>query len=157
RALLEQKQKKKRQEPQMVQSNVDGRSRARWTKQSEEQAPLVESCLSSNSSTIYHVQDAERDEGKVISDAQLPRSAKKGKASANSTPQTGSEKKERKGKHKAINSPAAHQDDSQIQILTVGHSAAEEGEAEPVMSCTQSQSKQDLRVTMLKKGKTFAV
>ncbi|MEQ2285847.1 hypothetical protein AMECASPLE_036164, partial [Ameca splendens] len=100
RALLEQKQKKKRQEPQMVQSNVDGRSRARWTKQSEEQAPLVESCLSSNSSTIYHVQDAERDEGKVISDAQLPRSAKKGKASANSTPQTGSEKKERKGKHK---------------------------------------------------------
>ncbi|XP_047219541.1 tubby protein homolog isoform X5 [Girardinichthys multiradiatus] len=140
RALLEQKQKKKRQEPQMVQSNIDGRSRARWTKQSEEQAPLVESCLSSNSSTIYHVQDAERDEGKVISDAQLPRSAKKSKASANSTPQTGSEKKERKGKHKAINSPAAHQDDNQIQILTVGHSAAEEGEAEPVMSCTQSQS-----------------
>lgn len=54
RALLEQKQKKKRQEPLMVQSNVDGRSRARRTKQSEEQAPLVESYLSSNSSTIYH-------------------------------------------------------------------------------------------------------
>ncbi|XP_028812692.1 tubby protein homolog isoform X4 [Denticeps clupeoides] len=54
RALLEQKQKKKRQEPLMVQSNVDGRSRARRMKQSEEQAPLVESYLSSNSSTIYH-------------------------------------------------------------------------------------------------------
>uniref|UniRef100_A0A672JEP0 Tubby-like protein n=1 Tax=Salarias fasciatus TaxID=181472 RepID=A0A672JEP0_SALFA len=54
RALLEQKQKKKRQEPLMVQSNVDSRSRARRTKQSEEQAPLVESYLSSNSSTIYH-------------------------------------------------------------------------------------------------------
>lgn len=54
RALLEQKQKKKRQEPLMVQSSVDGRSRARRTKQSEEQAPLVESYLSSNSSTIYH-------------------------------------------------------------------------------------------------------
>lgn len=54
RVLLEQKQKKKRQEPLMVQSNVDGRSRARRTKQSEEQAPLVESYLSSNSSTIYH-------------------------------------------------------------------------------------------------------
>uniref|UniRef100_A0A3Q3WVU2 Tubby-like protein n=1 Tax=Mola mola TaxID=94237 RepID=A0A3Q3WVU2_MOLML len=54
RALLEQKQKKKRQEPLMVQSTVDGRSRARRTKQSEEQAPLVESYLSSNSSTIYH-------------------------------------------------------------------------------------------------------
>ncbi len=40
----------------MVQSNVDGRSRTRRTKQSEEQAPLVESYLSSNSSTIYHGQ-----------------------------------------------------------------------------------------------------
>ncbi|XP_075423142.1 tubby protein homolog isoform X6 [Ascaphus truei] len=54
RALLEQKQKKKRQEPLMVQSNVDGRARARRMKQSEEQAPLVESYHSSNSSTIYH-------------------------------------------------------------------------------------------------------
>ncbi|XP_051885479.1 tubby protein homolog isoform X1 [Pristis pectinata] len=54
RALLEQKQKKKRQEPLMVQSNVDSRSRARRMKQSEEQAPLVESYLNSNSSTIYH-------------------------------------------------------------------------------------------------------
>ncbi|XP_040190665.1 tubby protein-like, partial [Rana temporaria] len=54
RALLEQKQKKKRQEPLMVQSNVDGRARTRRMKQSEEQAPLVESYHSSNSSTIYH-------------------------------------------------------------------------------------------------------
>uniref|UniRef100_A0A8C9Z094 Tubby-like protein n=1 Tax=Sander lucioperca TaxID=283035 RepID=A0A8C9Z094_SANLU len=84
----------------MVQSNVDGRSRTRRTKQSEEQAPLVESYLSSNSSTIYHVQEAEQEEGKVIADTQPPRSAKKGKASASSTPQTGSNKKERKGKHK---------------------------------------------------------
>lgn len=37
---------------------------------------------------------------KVIADTQPPRSAKKGKASASSTPQTGSDKKERKGKHK---------------------------------------------------------
>ncbi|XP_041447252.1 TUB bipartite transcription factor S homeolog isoform X3 [Xenopus laevis] len=54
RALLEQKQKKKRQEPLMVQSNVDSRTRGRRMKQSEEQAPLVESYNSSNSSTIYH-------------------------------------------------------------------------------------------------------
>uniref|UniRef100_A0A8C2XNG9 Tubby-like protein n=1 Tax=Cyclopterus lumpus TaxID=8103 RepID=A0A8C2XNG9_CYCLU len=100
RALLEQKQKKKRQEPLMVQSNVDGRSRTRRTKQSEEQAPLVESYLSSNSSTIYHVQEAEQEEVKVMADAQPPRSSKKGRASASSTPQTGSDKKERKGKHK---------------------------------------------------------
>lgn len=44
----------------MVQSTVDGRSRARRTKQSEEQAPLVESYLSSNSSTIYNGEDQER-------------------------------------------------------------------------------------------------
>lgn len=60
RVLLEQKQKKKRQEPLMVQSNVDGRSRTRRTKQSEEQAPLVESYLSSNSSTIYHGEQDQR-------------------------------------------------------------------------------------------------
>ncbi|XP_039921961.1 tubby protein homolog isoform X9 [Hirundo rustica] len=54
RALLEQKQKKKRQEPLMVQSNVDSRARTRRAKHSEEQAPLVESYLNSNSSTIYH-------------------------------------------------------------------------------------------------------
>lgn len=52
----------------------------------------------------------------------------------------------------ATDGPAALQDDGQIQILTVGHPSTEEGESEPVMSCTQSQSKQDLRVTMLKKG-----
>lgn len=52
----------------------------------------------------------------------------------------------------AIDGLASQQDDGQIQILTVGHNTTEEGEAEPVMSCTQSQSKQDLRVTMLKKG-----
>ncbi|XP_025890480.1 tubby protein homolog isoform X3 [Nothoprocta perdicaria] len=54
RALLEQKQKKKRQEPLMVQSNVDSRTRTRRMKHSEEQAPLVESYLNSNSSAIYH-------------------------------------------------------------------------------------------------------
>ncbi|XP_030232211.1 tubby protein isoform X1 [Gadus morhua] len=149
RALLEQKQKKKRQEPLMVQSNVDARSRARRTKQSEEQAPLVESFLTSNNSTVYHVQEADQEE-KAIADPQLPpppRSAKKGRGSAGSTPQTGSTKKERKGKHKA-----GSDDDGQVQILTVGHSSNEEGEGECAMSCTHSQSKQDLRVTMLKKG-----
>lgn len=44
----------------MVQSTVDGRSRARRTKQSEEQAPLVESYLSSNSSTSYNGEEEER-------------------------------------------------------------------------------------------------
>lgn len=52
----------------------------------------------------------------------------------------------------AIDGLAFQQDDGQVQILTVGHGTTEEGEAEPVMSCAHSQSKQDLRVTMLKKG-----
>ncbi|XP_060796374.1 tubby protein isoform X2 [Neoarius graeffei] len=157
RALLEQKQKKKRQEPLMVQSNLDGRSRTRRTRQSEEQAPLVESYLSSNSSTIYHVQEAEQEEDKAVAEVQVPRSAKKSKPLI-STPQTGSAKKEKKGKHKGTHGPAAFQDEAQdlsgqIQILTVGPSAGQDSDAE-VQSKTVSraQSKQDLRVTMLKKG-----
>ncbi|XP_018617292.1 tubby protein homolog isoform X2 [Scleropages formosus] len=155
RALLEQKQKKKRQEPLMVQANVDSRSRARRTKQSEEQAPLVESYLSSNSSTIYHVQEAEQEEAKVIVDQQAPRSVKKAKG-ASSTPQTGSAKKEKKGKNKGIDGPAGLPDEAQdpsgqIQILTVGQSAAEEGDSDTLGSGPQT-TKQDLRVTMLKKG-----
>ncbi|XP_060118927.1 tubby protein homolog isoform X3 [Heteronotia binoei] len=110
RALLEQKQKKKRQEPLMVQSNVDSRTRTRRMKQSEEQAPLVESYLNSNSNTIYH----------------------------------------------GIDGPAAFQDDvqevgSQVQILTVGEACQDEDEGETLVS-NQQQSKQDLRVTMQKKG-----
>ncbi|NIG58626.1 tubby protein-like [Pontoporia blainvillei] len=53
RALLEQKQKKKRQEPLMVQANADGRPRSRRARQSEEQAPLVESYLSSSGGASY--------------------------------------------------------------------------------------------------------
>ncbi|XP_073203568.1 tubby protein homolog isoform X6 [Lepidochelys kempii] len=100
RALLEQKQKKKRQEPLMVQSNVDSRTRTRRMKHSEEQAPLVESYLNSNSSTIFHaVQEAEQEDIKVVADAQAPKSTKKTKAAAASC-QTGSTRKEKKGKHK---------------------------------------------------------
>ncbi|MEE6498673.1 hypothetical protein FKM82_003200 [Ascaphus truei] len=156
RALLEQKQKKKRQEPLMVQSNVDGRARARRMKQSEEQAPLVESYHSSNSSTIYHVQEAEQEAAQVIAETQAPKSTKKAKAAGAAGCQTGSARKEKKGKQKGIDGPAAFQDEiqdggSQIQILTVGQSIHEEDDGESVAS-GQQQSKQDLRVTMQKKG-----
>ncbi|XP_056373820.1 tubby-related protein 3 [Hyla sarda] len=43
RALLEQKQRRKRQEPHMVQPNLEPRSRRGRAKKSEEQAPLVQS------------------------------------------------------------------------------------------------------------------
>lgn len=156
RALLEQKQKKKRQEPLMVQSNVDSRARARRMKHSEEQAPLVESYVNSNSSTIYHaVQEAEQEDVKVAADSQAPKSNKKLKATAAGA-QTGSARKEKKGKHKGIDGPAAFQDEvqeigSQIQILTIGQSGHDEDDADTVAS-GQQQSKQDLRVTMQKKG-----
>ncbi|XP_007885727.1 tubby protein homolog isoform X1 [Callorhinchus milii] len=155
RALLEQKQKKRRQEPLMVQSNVDGRSRTRRTKQSEEQAPLVESYLNSNSSTIYHVQEAEQEDVKVVTDVQVPKPPKKSKSAAAGS-QAASTKKEKKGKHKGIDGPAAFQDDlqevrSQVQILTVGQSSNDDDDTDPVASAQQT-AKQDLRVAMQKKG-----
>ncbi|KAH0620912.1 hypothetical protein JD844_021814 [Phrynosoma platyrhinos] len=155
RALLEQKQKKKRQEPLMVQSNVDSRTRARRMKQSEEQAPLVESYLNSNSSTIYHVQEAEPEDVKMVADSQAPKSTKKTKAATGGC-QTGNTRQEKKGKHKGIDGPAAFQDDvkeigSRVQILTVGEACQDEDDGEKIAS-SQQQGKQDLRVTMQKKG-----
>ncbi|XP_010613655.1 tubby protein homolog isoform X2 [Fukomys damarensis] len=106
RALLEQKQKKKRQEPLMVQANADGRPRSRRARQSEEQAPLVESYLSSSGSTSYQAQEADS-----LASVQLgatrptaPASAKRTKSAAASGGQGGASKKEKKGKHKGISS-----------------------------------------------------
>ncbi|XP_063294665.1 tubby protein homolog isoform X4 [Pelobates fuscus] len=157
RALLEQKQKKKRQEPLMVQSNVDSRTRVRKMKQSEEQAPLVESYNSSNNSTIYHaVQEAEQEEAQVATEIQAPKSTKKAKSAAAAGCPTGSARKEKKGKQKGIDGPAAFQDEvqdpgSHVQILTVGQSIHDEEDGETTVT-SQQQSKQDLRVTMQKRG-----
>ncbi|KAJ8007130.1 hypothetical protein DPEC_G00114360 [Dallia pectoralis] len=52
RALLEQKQRRKRQEPLMVQPNPEARPRRAKPRHSEEQAPLVESRLSITSDVI---------------------------------------------------------------------------------------------------------
>ncbi|KAL0962956.1 hypothetical protein UPYG_G00347680 [Umbra pygmaea] len=52
RALLEQKQRRKRQEPLMVQPNPEARPRRSKPRHSEEQAPLVESRLSITSDVI---------------------------------------------------------------------------------------------------------
>ncbi|XP_054439048.1 LOW QUALITY PROTEIN: tubby protein homolog [Pteronotus mesoamericanus] len=111
RALLEQKQKKKRQEPLMVQANADGRPRSRRARQSEEQAPLVESYLSSSGSTSYQVQEADS-----LASVQLgatrstaPASAKRTKAAA--AAQGGASRKEKKGKHKGVSSSMSFEEE----------------------------------------------
>ncbi|XP_055505872.1 tubby protein homolog isoform X3 [Leucoraja erinacea] len=156
RTLLEQKQKRRRQEPLMVQPSGDGRCRARRAHQSEEQAPLVESYLNSNGSIIYHaVQETERQDVTVTSEVQPPKAAKKSKPSAAGSQSAGM-KKEKKGKPKGIDGPAAFQDDvqeveSQVQILTVGQSSNEEEDGDTAASGQQPQ-RQDLRTTMQMKG-----
>uniref|UniRef100_A0A096MG05 TUB like protein 3 n=1 Tax=Poecilia formosa TaxID=48698 RepID=A0A096MG05_POEFO len=57
RALLEQKQRRKRQEPMMVQPNTEARPRRNRTRHCDEQDPLVESQLSISSDVIL---DGER-------------------------------------------------------------------------------------------------
>lgn len=51
-----------------------------------------------------------------------------------------------------LDGPASFQEEGQIQIMTVGHWAVEEGSEGDAVISAQPQSKQDLRVTMLKKG-----
>lgn len=57
RALLEQKQRRKRQEPMMVQPNTETRPRRNRTRHCDEQDPLVESQLSISNEVIL---DGER-------------------------------------------------------------------------------------------------
>ncbi|XP_040114371.1 tubby protein homolog isoform X3 [Oryx dammah] len=113
RALLEQKQKKKRQEPLMVQANADGRPRSRRARQSEEQAPLVESYLSG--STGYQVQEADSVASVPLGAAHptAPASAKRTKAAAAAGGQGGASRKEKKGKHKGISSSMSFEEEEE--------------------------------------------
>ncbi|XP_027434794.1 tubby protein homolog isoform X1 [Callorhinus ursinus] len=159
RALLEQKQKKKRQEPLMVQANTDGRPRSRRARQSEEQAPLVESYLSSSGSTSYQVQEADS-----LTSAQLgaarptaPASAKRTKAAAAAGGQGGASRKEKQGKHKGTSGPAALAEDKSeaqdpVRILTVGQSDHAQDAGETAAGGGTQPSGQDLRATMQRKG-----
>ncbi|XP_011809763.1 PREDICTED: tubby protein homolog isoform X1 [Colobus angolensis palliatus] len=159
RALLEQKQKKKRQEPLMVQANADGRPRSRRARQSEEQAPLVESYLSSSGSTSYQVQEADS-----LTSVQLgatrptaPASAKRTKAAATAGGQGGAARKEKKGKHKGTSGPATLAEDKSeaqgpVQILTVGQSDHAQDAGETAAGGGERPSGQDLRATMQRKG-----
>lgn len=57
RALLEQKQRRKRQEPLMVQPNTEARPRRARTRRGEEQAPLVESQLNVTNDALMEGED----------------------------------------------------------------------------------------------------
>ncbi|XP_064144541.1 tubby protein homolog isoform X2 [Loxodonta africana] len=159
RALLEQKQKKKRQEPLMVQANADGRPRSRRARQSEEQAPLVESYLSSSGSTSYQVQEADSLASVQLGAAHptAPASAKRTKAAAAAGGQGGASKKEKKAKHKGTGGPAALAEDKSeargpVQILTVGQSDHAQDAGEMAAGGGTPPSGQDLRATMQRKG-----
>ncbi|XP_070659818.1 LOW QUALITY PROTEIN: tubby protein homolog [Bos indicus] len=157
RALLEQKQKKKRQEPLMVQANADGRPRSRRARQSEEQAPLVESYLSG--STGYQVQEADSLASVPLGTAHptAPASAKRTKAAAAAGGQGGASRKERKGKHKGSGGPAALAEDKSeargpVQILTVGQSDQAQDAGETATGGGTRPGGQDIRATMQRKG-----
>ncbi|XP_032975184.1 LOW QUALITY PROTEIN: tubby protein homolog [Rhinolophus ferrumequinum] len=159
RALLEQKQKKKRQEPLMVQANADGRPRSRRAQHSEEQAPLVESYLSSSGSTSYQVQEADSLASVQLGSARptAPASAKRTKAAAAAGGQGRASRKEKKGKHKGTSGPAALAEDKSeargpVQILTVGQSDHAQDAGETAAGGGAQPSVQDLRATLQRKG-----
>ncbi|XP_065738148.1 tubby protein homolog [Phocoena phocoena] len=159
RALLEQKQKKKRQEPLMVQANADGRPRSRRARQSEEQAPLVESYLSSSGSASYQVQEADSLASVPLGAARptAPASAKRTKAAAAAGGQGAASGKEKKGRHKGTSGPAALAEDrpearGPMRILTVGRSDHARDEGETAAGGGTRPSGQDIRATMQRKG-----
>ncbi|XP_059960951.1 tubby protein homolog isoform X1 [Mesoplodon densirostris] len=159
RALLEQKQKKKRQEPLMVQANADGRPRSRRARQSEEQAPLVESYLSSGGSASYQVQEADSLASVPLGAARptVPASAKRTKAATAAGGQGAASGKEKKGRHKGTSRPAALAEDKSeargpMRILTVGQSDHARDEGETAAGGGSWPSGQDIRATMQRKG-----
>ncbi|XP_061057388.1 tubby protein homolog isoform X1 [Eubalaena glacialis] len=166
RALLEQKQRKKRQEPLMVQANADGRPRSRRARQSEEQAPLVESYLSSSGSASYQVQEADSlasvPLGAAYPTAPASASAKRTKAAAAAGGQGAASGKEKKGRHKGTGGPAALAEDKSeargpMRILTVGQSDHARDEEETAAGGGTRPSGQDIRATMQRKGVSSSV
>lgn len=154
RALLEQKQKKKRQEPLMVQANADGRPRSRRARQSEEQAPLVESYLSSSGSTSYQVHEAD-----PLAIVQLGAARPTAPASAKRTKAAAASKKGKKGKHKGAGGPAALAEEEAeaeargpVQILTVGRLEPAPDAGATAAGGGTAPGGQDLRAAMQRKG-----
>ncbi|XP_066894807.1 tubby protein homolog isoform X3 [Kogia breviceps] len=115
RALLEQRQKKKRQDPLMVQANADGRPRSRRARQSEEQAPLVESYLSGGGTASYQVQEADSLASVPLGATRptAPASAKRTKAATAAGGRGAASGKERKGRHKGVSSSMSFEEEEE--------------------------------------------
>ncbi|XP_066894805.1 tubby protein homolog isoform X1 [Kogia breviceps] len=159
RALLEQRQKKKRQDPLMVQANADGRPRSRRARQSEEQAPLVESYLSGGGTASYQVQEADSLASVPLGATRptAPASAKRTKAATAAGGRGAASGKERKGRHKGTGRPAALAEDKSetrgpMRILTAGQSDHTRDEGETATGGGTRPSGQDTRATMQRKG-----
>ncbi|XP_007459899.1 PREDICTED: LOW QUALITY PROTEIN: tubby protein homolog [Lipotes vexillifer] len=157
RALLEQKQKKKRQEPLMVQANADGRPRSRRARRSEEQAPLVESYLSSSGSASYQVQEADSLASVPLGATRptAPASAKRTEAAAAAGGQGAASGK--KGRHPGTSGPAALAEDrpearGPMRILTVGQADHAWDGGETAAGGGTRPSGQDIRAMMQRKG-----
>ncbi|XP_027298078.2 tubby protein homolog isoform X1 [Cricetulus griseus] len=168
RALLEQKQKKKRQEPLMVQANADGRPRSRRARQSEEQAPLVESYLSSSGSTSYQALSGGQSQERLLHTCYLTKTH----TSEPNIPSfnylvpcpllavgvnAGAHSQRRSIWPAGTSGPATLAEDKSeaqgpVQILTVGQSDHAKDAGETAAGGGTRPSGQELRATMQRKG-----
>ncbi|XP_078529867.1 tubby-related protein 3 isoform X3 [Lissotriton helveticus] len=167
RALLEQKQRKKRQEPLMVQPNPEAKQRKSRPKRSEEQAPLVEpqsniSCdiildaktgevqlkITSNQMEQRLDQNAEQDESKEMSNGEKKHRAVPGWSSTNRLSLGGIDGPA------AFLGPEVQHLGSKIQILTVGQSTTDEdiSRDDDGESLLEAASKPDLQEILEQRG-----
>nr|XP_014348074.1 PREDICTED: tubby-related protein 3 isoform X4 [Latimeria chalumnae] len=162
RALLEQKQRKKRQEPLMVQPNPEARPRRSKVKRSEEQAPLVESQNSICSDVIVDVGGDTRKQVRDMEILELEDSLRpfligKPKMAFQEIPEAAE-----RGRLAGIDGPAAFlssevQDlSTKIQFLSVGESTTDDspegGDDDTETLLEPASSKPDIQEILQERG-----
>uniref|UniRef100_UPI00398E4EE6 tubby-related protein 3-like isoform X3 n=1 Tax=Pristiophorus japonicus TaxID=55135 RepID=UPI00398E4EE6 len=152
RALLEQKQRKKRQELLMVQPNLESKTRRLKPKRCEEQSPLVES---RNNNTSNRILDAEGDR-KKSNEAQPPEKSLRPDTLKNLGEINKLDRDiERNKGEPGIDGPGVfisnevHEVSTKIQILSVGQSMTATDDVEALLD---SASKPDIQEVMEQRG-----
>uniref|UniRef100_UPI00398F76F3 tubby-related protein 3-like isoform X2 n=1 Tax=Pristiophorus japonicus TaxID=55135 RepID=UPI00398F76F3 len=152
RALLEQKQRKKRQELLMVQPNLESKTRRLKPKRCEEQSPLVES---RNNNTSNRILDAEGDR-KKSDEAQPPEKSLRPDTLKNLQEGNKLDRDIERDKGKpGIDGPGVfisnevHEVSTKIQILSVGQSMTATDDVEALLD---SASKPDIQEVMEQRG-----